>query len=333
MSTFLKPTKVVNTALGLLQREITLPQLVWRDAVGDFAGVLNDTISIRVPSYAPARTRVLRSGAVRTQDSLNERKVDVTLDTDVYKDVPISDEQLSLDIIDFGIQVLNPILIGIGLGLEQKLADTINGASYQNTITYSLGAAGAEPYKQVAVPARQFLNNAFVPQGGRVIVCGSQLEAAFLTSDQFIRASYSGDMSNQAFREAHIGRIAGFDVYTSPAINPANGYAFHSTAFVMSQRAPLVPAGAPWGASESYQGLAVRTVRVFDPSAVQDRFVADAWVGANTVTDFGHYDADPAAGGRFIPGADPANPITGQANAWQNDLSRLVRAVKITVTA
>jgi hypothetical protein len=40
---------------------------------------------------------------------LYERKVDLTLDTDVYLDVPITDEVLTLDIADFGAQVLNPV--------------------------------------------------------------------------------------------------------------------------------------------------------------------------------------------------------------------------------
>ena len=39
MSDFIKATKVVSTALGLLLRELTLPSLVWRDAAGDFRGL------------------------------------------------------------------------------------------------------------------------------------------------------------------------------------------------------------------------------------------------------------------------------------------------------
>lgn len=102
MSDFIKATRVVSTALGLLVRELSLPQTVWRDAAGDFRGAKDDTISIRVHAYAPARKRALRSGAGRTKDTLHERKVDVTLDTDVYKDVGITDEELTLDIANFG---------------------------------------------------------------------------------------------------------------------------------------------------------------------------------------------------------------------------------------
>lgn len=330
MTTFLKPTVIVNTALGLLTRELTLPQLVWRDAVPDFAGAYNDTITMRLPAFVSARTRALRGGGARTQDGLYERKVDVVLDTDVYLDVPITDEVLTLDIRDFGSQVLNPMIGGINRTLEDVLAAKINGATYQTTIAFD--SATQDAYKDVAVPARQFLNNAYVPDEGRVIVCGSELEASFLTNDQFIRASYGGQGTEETWRNGNIGRVAGFDVYSSPKVAPNAAFAFHSTAFVLAQRAPVVPAGAPYGATGSYQGNAIRTVRVFDPDAVQDRLVMDAWVGANVVQDTGHFDADPAAGGKFVPVTDPANPLTGQASAWQDDTARLVRAVKITVS-
>jgi hypothetical protein len=328
MSDFIKATKVVSTALGLLLRELTLPALVWRDAVGDFRGVKDDTISIRLPAYAPARTRALRSGSSRTKDSIFERKVDVTLDTDVYKDIGISDEELTLDIADFGEQVLNPVLVGIALQLEQEVADVITNATYENTVTFVTSTD--DPYDDVAVTARQLLNNAYVPMAGRVIVCGSELEAAFLRSEHFSFANRSG--STETLREAMIGRVAGFDVYTSPAIPSDEAYAFHKTAYVMSSRAPIVPSGAPWGATEDYQGLAIRCVRVFDPDQVEDRFVSDSWVGSNVVTDFGHYDDDPDGGGKFTPGEDPDTPITGHTDDWLNDDDRLVRAVKITVS-
>lgn len=324
MSTFIKAEKVVSTALGLLLREVTLPQFVWRDAVGDFAGAKNDTISIRLPAYAPARTRLLRSGAARVKDNIHQRKVDVTLDTDVYKDIGITDEELSLDIANFGLEILTPVVQGIGLELEQEIADEISGATYQTTLTYTAGTD--DPYTDVALVARSRLNAAHVPLQGRVLLVGSTLEAEMLGHSKFIDLDANGVMRNGV-----IGRIAGFDVVSSPAIAPNEAYAFHRTAYAMGQRAPVVPAGAPWGASQSYQGLAIRTVRVFDPNLVEDRFVADAWVGVNTVADVGHFDADPAGGGRFVPVTDPGAPVAGAVNVWENDTARLVRAVKITV--
>lgn len=327
MSTYLKAEKVVATGLGLLVRQITLPQLVWRDAaIGDATMAKNDTVSIRLPAYAPARTRVLRGGRPLTVDELFENKVDVTLDTDVYKRVNIDDEHLTLDIADFGAQVLNPIMGGIVEQLEQEVADVITGATYAQTLTHTAGTD--DPYGTV-VAARARLNGAFVPFAGRAIVTGSDFESELLTSDKFVNASASG--STNTLREAQIGRVAGFDVYSSPALPPDEAYAFHRTAYAMVQRAPVVPDGAPWGAVQSYQGLAIRAARVFDPNNVRDQFVANSYVGADAVTDTGRFDADPAAGGRFTPVEDPANPVTGQTNAWENDVARVVRAVKITV--
>jgi len=328
MSNFIKAEQVVATALGILLREVTLPAYVWRDAAGDFAGAKDDTISIRLPAYAPARTRALRSGGPLTADELFERKVDVTLDTDVYKRVNITDEQLTLDIADFGMQVLNPILTGIAEGLEQELADAITGATYENTIAFVTSTD--DPYKDVAVKAREYLNNAYAPMAGRVLVCGSALESAFLTSDLFVKANESG--SSETRREAVIGRVAGFEVVSSPVIPSDEAYAFHRTAYVMSQRAPVVPTGAPWGASMSFQGFSMRAARVFDPDNVRDQLVMNSYVGANVVKDTGHYTDDPDAGGKFVPVTDPDTPIAGHTDAWKNDSDRLVRAVKITVS-
>lgn len=309
----LKATRIVNAGLGVLQRELTLPQLVWKDAAGDFAGALNDTISIRVPAYVTSRSRALRSGTSRTRDSIVERKVDVTLDTDVYKDVTITDEELSLDIASFGEQVLSPIVRSVAMGLEDVLATEIANASYHNEIAYTY--ASGEPYADIAVAARRKLNEAHVPASGRALVVGSGVEAELLVADKFIRGDYMG--GGNAMSDAHIGRVAGFDVYTSPAISPDKAYAFHKSAFVMSQRAPLVPAGAPFGASQSFQGLALRVVRVLDSSTINDILAADAWVGTNVVTDEGYFDAD----GMFQPSeAAIGDAVTLATSAAADDI-------------
>lgn len=323
---FIKAEQVVATSLGLLVRDISLPGLVWRDAAGDFKGAKDDTISIRLPAFVNANTRALRSGAARSKSALHERKVDVTLDTDVYLDVPVTDETLTLDIADFGAQVLNPMTAGMGRTLEDEVADLISGATYDNTIAYT--AATDDVYKDVAVPARQLLNQAYVPMDGRVLLVGTEVEADVLTNDLFLDPQRGG--SDSLFASGVIRKAAGFTVVVSNAIPANEAYAFHRTAYVLSNRAPVVPAGAPWGASGSYAGFALRTVRVFDPDAVEDRIIMDSWVGTNTVADTGHWDANPALGGKFVPVTDPAAPVTGQANAWENDLARLVRAVKIT---
>ena len=293
MSTFLKPTVIVNTALGVLRRELVLPNLVWRDAAGDFAGALNDTISIRLPAYAKARTRALRSGSARTRDNIAEQKVDVTLSTDVYKDIKISDEELTLDIKNFGLQVLNPVMAGVAETVEDQLIATITGATYAKSIAFTYSSGNV--WKDIILPARELLNKARVPQNGRVLAVGSGIETAMLGTDLFVQAQQAGNTN--ALEEAVIGRKAGFTIVSVPGLGPNEAYAFHQTAYVMSNRAPVVPAGAPFGASQSYDGMAMRVVRVLDSATIQDVLAVDAWTGSNVTADPGYFDLN----GKFVP--------------------------------
>lgn len=250
-NSWIKATKVVRTALGVLEREIVLPQLVWKDAVGDFAGAYDDTISIRVPAYATARTRTLRGGTPITMDEVAETKIDVTLDTDVYKGVNISDEDLTLDIEDFTSQVSTPVLRAIAMGVEDKLADCITGATYTHEVEFDT----ADAYGSV-LSARKKLNDSHVPAAGRVLLVGSTVEQYIL--EALANRETGASMEESALADATIVRnYGGFRVVQSSAIAPDEAYAFHKTAFVLCSRAPRVPDGVTWGASESFAGLAM----------------------------------------------------------------------------
>jgi N4-gp56 family major capsid protein len=309
---FIKAERIVSVGLALLERELTIPALMWRDAAGDFAGAKDDTISIRLPAYANARTRDLRSGSTRTRDELHERKVDVTLDTDVYKDVIITDEQLTLDIENFGTQVLNPVLGSIARKLEDIAVDLMQGATYENSAELDPD----DPYLGL-VDARRYLNDARVPNGGRVAVVGTEIEAQMLKSDRLTKFDNAGASGASAVAEASIGRMAGFTVVTSPALDPDEGYAFHKSAYVLSSRAPVVPSGAPYGASASSGGFAIRVVRVLDSEAIVDILATDSWVGTNVVTDQGT-----VTNGIFTPAEDPTESGSDAV---------FVRAVELTL--
>jgi hypothetical protein len=311
-STFIKATQVVRAALGVLEREVVLPRLVWRDAGGDFAGAAGDTISIKVPAYMAARTRALRGGTPITVDELNETKVDVTLDTDVYKAIGVSDEEMTLDIMAFGEQVLNPMMSAVARGIEDNLAATMVAAPYATTIEVD----NTDPWISV-VDARAALTKANVPVGGRTLLVGADLEAKIIKSSRFT-AQIGGEAAGaNALREATLGRIAGFDVVTSNAIDPDEGIAFHSTAFALGMRAPMVPDGASWGTSQSFNGMAMRMLRDYDFLNVRDRVLADVFIGSDFVSDVGIVDSE----GRFTP--DPAGvgaTITLATSAAADDI-------------
>lgn len=307
---FIKAEQVAAAALGLLEREVLLPGLVWRDAVTDFKGAKDDTVSVRVPAYMNARTRTMRSGTGITIDELDETKVDVTLDTHVYKAVGVTDEEMTLDIVNFGLQVLNPAMGSVVRKVEDLLAAEMAAASYQTTIALDED----DPYLGL-VDAREALNMANVPAGQRFLACGSKVESAILKSDRLSKFDTSG--SSETLREAIIGRIAGFTAVSIPGLDPNIAIPAHRTAFVLSMVAPAVPDGASWGTTQSFNGFALRTLKDYDMTNVKDRLLTDVFVGTATTKDRGTLDED----GRFTPSEDG------------EDSPILVRAVKCELSA
>lgn len=307
----IKATRVVRTMLGVLVRDVVLPNLVWRDAGGDFRGAEGDTITIRVPSYFNAKKRALRGSQTKAASSLVETKVDVTLTDNLFGRVPITSEELTLDIDSFNREITLPVSGGIVRGLEDELVAEMQGATYQHEVEFDT----TNPYSS-AVEARRKLNDSFVPFDGRALAIGTGLEEYFLNSPQFARADQSG--STDALRNANIGNVAGFQVFVIPGLDPEEGYAFHRTAYVLNQRAPFVSAGTPWGATESFEGFAVRVAQAVDPETLVDNFHADVYVGTNHVRDFGAVGSD----GKFVPDDDPD---------IDQDTPVFVRSVKLSI--
>lgn len=283
---FLKPTVVVDTAIKLLQREIVLPQLVWLNGIGDFAGKYNDTITIRVPARTVAHRRTLRgTGSARdlTTEDLTENAIPVTLDHDVYHAVALTDEELSLDINDFAGQVLNRQIRAVAEDLENGLADTIAGADYATNGMVVQTAANT--MWDAVVDARRKLNDALVDRSGRVLVVGSAVEAAFLKDEAFNRFDSTGDQPNSALRDAAIGQVAGLTVVVSDALMHGDAYMFHPTAFIMATRPPAAPRGASFTSAASAAGLAIRWLMDYDYSKTTDRSLVDTFVGYQSVVD------------------------------------------------
>jgi len=289
-NTFVKAQKITATALGLLQREIVLPSLVWMDATvaSDWIGNSGDTVSIRVPARATARTRQLRGArgtasegeGIITMDSLVETKIDVTLDQAIYHAVPTTDEEETLDIVSYGQQILTPMVRAVAEGAENKIAKVMQGATYATTLEPMTATSTFE----TMVDARRALNDAHVPMTERYVVIGSGIEAAFLKDPHLSHFDQSGD--NNALRDATIGSIAGFSrIVVSQALDPWEGYAFHRTAYSAVMVAPKIPSGASFGARQTLAGIGMRWIKDYDFRNAQDRSMVDVYMGCNIIAD------------------------------------------------
>lgn len=303
--TFLKAEQIISMGLGLLQRELILPRLVTRMADADFKGAKDDTVNVRIPAILTARDYTWRTrSADIVVDELQEVTIPVQLDTHSYSAVAITDEELTLDIKNFGEQVLNPQVRAVAEKLEGTIATAMAAGDYAHELDYD--SATDDFWDDIIVEARKALNQENVPGTGRVLVLGANLEADALKTDIFKKADESG--STTVLEEATLGRKAGFTVVGNVnSIDPDLGYAFHQSAFAFANVAPDVPDGAAMGEKRAFAGLAMRWIRDYESSRLRDRSVVSSFSGAASVED----------------SRDDSGSLTGQN----------VRAVKITRNA
>jgi len=294
-NTPLKSNNIVDLGLELLKQEVVTPRVFWRVAEAEFTRTTDDTVTIRVPAYATASKRTMRSGTAINAADFAERGVDVTINTHLYHRTDISSEELTLDITDFGAQILQPQVEAVARGLEDECVNVMTGASYQNAVNWDY----SDPIASVTA-ARGWLNRAHVPANGRVLMVGPSIEESLLGDERLLDASASG--STGALRDATIGRLRGFDVVANPNLPDDVAVAFHTSAFALVTRAPARPAGVAFGATAASDGFAMRWLRDYDNSMVADRSLVDLFCGTAAVTDLGHWDDTT---NRFVPAVDP----------------------------
>ena len=301
-STYLKATVIGRAVIDLLLRELVVARTVWTDAVtpAEWAGAFGDTVTIRVPAKRTARTRVLRAGTPITNDDSNEFGVPITLDTDVYNGASITDEQLTLDIVDFARQVLNPQIRAVAEGVENAIAAQIVGATYEADHTIDADdfqTSSVNDWYKIATRARRILNESNVPMNERYLLVGTAVEEDILNNDKFIRNDSIGAPATNALQESTIGRIAGFTVVTSNAVPETDAYAYHRSAFVLATKAPVVPRGAAFaqnvslgqgdqmGAQSGLSGINARWLMDYDYTNTTDRSLVDTYIGTAQVGD------------------------------------------------
>lgn len=277
---FITPSVIARTALSLLTRQIVLPSVVWQDFNVEFNGKIGESVTVRVPAYITAEEINVdddRSADITTTD-VEETSFTVALTKYPYSAVPVIDEDFDLRIEDFATQVLLAQTRSVAEKIEGYLAATMTGATYET----SLELDTTDPFNTV-VDARKALNDANVPLADRYLAVGSEIEAHILKSELFHRADQSGGTS--ALRDAVIGRVAGFTVVSSNALESDEAYAFHRSAYILATRAPSIPTGVTAGSSASYGGLSMRWIRDYEANRLRDRSVVGAYAGTRVVED------------------------------------------------
>lgn len=305
-----KPEKIAATAAVLLEEQLVVPAVFRREGIDQYKGAEDDTINVVVEGVLPYRTygwRNDRSTEI-VFDEYKERKVAVKFGGDIYNGVKLTDEQNEFDLPGWA-KLARKQTEAIGTGLEYQATEYVLKAPYAVT----LGVAATELRKGL-IRARATMNRLRVPKGARTMLVGTDWESALLEDEKLNLAQNVGEgEAVSALREATLGRRYGFNFVVAQELPPTMAVAMVDSAFIFATGAPGVPQSVPFGATASYNGVALRWIRDYDSTRLQDRSIFNTYKGFRHVTD-------------ILVGRDDT---TNQG--YVGEYEHLVRAIKLTL--
>ncbi|QPB09839.1 major head protein [Streptomyces phage Sentinel] len=307
----IKPEKIAATAAVALEESLVVPAVFQREGIDQFKGAKNDAINIKVEGVLPYRTYGWRNDRTTELqfDTYAEKTVQVTFGGDVYSALQLTDEQNDFDLNGWA-KLMAKQTEAVGKGLEYQAVDYLLDAPYEVTLG---GAVADRSLRSTLIRAREVLNKFRVPKEGRTLLVGSGWENKLLSDPDLNLASNVGEAEAvSALKEATLGRRYGFNIVTSDELPADFAVAMVSSAFIFATGAPSVPQSVPFGASASYNGVALRWIRDYDSTRLTDRSIVNTYKGFRTVSD-------------FLIGRDNANPSQGFVSEYEH----FVRAIKL----
>lgn len=271
---------ISRVAIELLTRSLVLPNTVTRIPGAEFAGANGDTITVRVPQPGTARTQAT-PGATITYDDVTEIPVDVTL-SHLYHAKRITDEEASLTLSDFAAQVTRVQVDAVASGAEDELADAMNALSAD--ASFAATASDADTIGKL-IAARTALGGNNAPAGDRFLAVSSDIAGRILSVEQITKVSEAGTAS--ALRDAMLGRLFGFTIVESNALDAGTAIAYHRSGFVFANRTPKIPQGARDGSTATVNGVGLRHIFQYQPDILSDASVVSTFAGAAAVYENG----------------------------------------------
>lgn len=279
-NTFITPSTVARLAYANLFDDTILPQLVYRDFSGDFAGSAGDTVTIRKPATFTANTY---AGSITVQDA-TEQSDTVTLDTHLDVSFAVTSKQWTLEVRDFNQQLIEPATEALAQGIEDNIISTMSSGFTQTQGTD--GTVSTDPTD--IITARRTLRDAGVPMNDLFSVLSTEVAANYLKDPLFHQADQRGDTAG--LREASIGRKFGFDNFEHNGLTASgtdttsdDSYFFHRTAVSLVSRTLALPRGAAQAAVFSARGFGIRVVYDYDNNAKQDVISLDVLIGSKVL--------------------------------------------------
>ncbi|MCS0601106.1 hypothetical protein NX794_07655 [Streptomyces sp. LP11] len=310
----IKPEKIAATAAVALEEALVVPAVFQREGIDQFKGTKNDTINVKVEGVLPFRTYGFRNDRSKPIefDTYHEKTVAVSFAGDIYSAVQLTDEQNDFDLQGWA-KLMAKQTEAVGRGLEFQAVDYLLGQKFPVTLG---GQVANRSLRRTLIRARDVLNKFRIPKESRTLLVGTDWETELLADPDLNLASNVGESEAvSALKEATLGRRYGFNIVVSNELPSDKAIAMTQSAFIFATGAPSVPQSVPFGASASYNGVALRWVRDYDANYLVDRSVVNTFKGFRSVTD-------------ILMGRDA---VTGQAFVSEHE--HFVRAISLDLDA
>ena len=192
------PSIIAKEALMQLENNLVLGDFVHREYKKEFVKI-GDTVTIRKPvKFYTA------DGATRVNQDVEEGNTSITIDQRKHVSWKFSTQDLTLKIQDYSERYIKPACI--------TLANTMDAAGYglYKEVWNHVGTPGTVPntYARVS-PAAQRQTEMAVPESDRTLFLNPEARYS-IAGDQVGLQNQS--MVSTAYKEAQIGRIAGYNV-------------------------------------------------------------------------------------------------------------------------
>ena len=282
-----KAEKQINYFLPMVEQDLILPYVMTVLGNDTFDGAKGDTVMVKITDGSIAVARDFdfrgRTGPIVLDDIFQTGgKLPIKLTSHVYHATGLEDEHFTLDDISFATDVLAPQAEAVVTRIENKALAGFRNLHAKHTVPYD---AGDDPFLAVLEARRLMDSEKAAPRAGRVMIVGSDVAAAFVSSDRLTDANLIDSVA-PAVREAVIGRLAGTTVIEHSGFRPDEAYYMHSSGLVLGSVAPDVPRGAVTGnTGVGKRGIRARWIQDYDANYLRDRSVVSSFLGVNEIRD------------------------------------------------
>jgi len=205
-------------AVSLMYENFLWGNLVHRDFENEIAN-MGDTVHTRTPVGFVADRKQNDLDDLATQDA-QATNIPVVLDQRVYVSFLIGDGERSK-----AFQSLVDFYLPEAIAAQVRLIDrciAARSSDFLGNVAGSLGGLTTSNGYAGLIDSRQVLNQANVPDEGRIMMLANASETLMLKNNTFQSTDYVGG-GGQAVRNAFLGRLGGFETFRSSSCSSVSG--------------------------------------------------------------------------------------------------------------